>query len=223
MNFIKRSLSLAIMASLTACNVIVNKPVQATGLLNDTGILTCANDKTNFADCTAATTGDAGFDFTKISATGQKLATDAPEWSCVLDNHTGLMWEVKTDDGGLRDKDNNYTWYNPDSSAGVGSLGYWFFGYWTVGDNTHNFTQAVNTQSLCGYSDWRLPNMQELLSIVNYSNWENIDKTYFPNTQGSVYWSSSSVAFFHDYAWCLGYGKGLQEAKNLRGHMLLVR
>ncbi len=28
----------------------------------------------------------------------------------ITDTSTGLMWELKTDDGGERDKDNKYTW-----------------------------------------------------------------------------------------------------------------
>ena len=44
------------------------------------------------------------------------------------DNVTGLMWEVKTDDGGLRDKDWTYSWYNPDATTNGGSAGYADYG-----------------------------------------------------------------------------------------------
>ncbi len=234
MNFIKPILSLAMMSILTACNnVIVNKPVQATGLLNDTGIIMCTNDATTFADCTAATTGDwfglnqdaqlgrdalavqgqlikvgagdAGFDFTKISATGKKLAANAAKWSCVLDNHTGLMWEVKTNDGGLRDRNNTYRWYNSDSSTNGGDEGF-------IDDkknNTQAFTHAVNRRRLCGFNNWRLPSKQELLSIVNYGKVNPaIDSTYFPNTStGSKdtkngYWSSTPKTYYDDGKGC---------------------
>ena len=55
--------------------------------------------------------GAAGFDYTKIANDGSELPADAPlgsaagEWACTRDNATGLVWEVKTDDGGLRDMD----------------------------------------------------------------------------------------------------------------------
>jgi hypothetical protein len=53
------------------------------------------------------------FDFTKLGSTGNVLniqnatwraggtgTEDAgTKWSCVKDNHTGLIWEVKTDSG----------------------------------------------------------------------------------------------------------------------------
>lgn len=60
--------------------------------------------------------GHAGFNFTKIDSSGNVLPVVAANWSAVLDNVTGLMWENKTDDGGLHDKDNLYTWYDPDNS-----------------------------------------------------------------------------------------------------------
>ena len=171
-------------------------------LLNDTGIIQCSDQSIWFADCTAATMG--GFDFTKISATGQTLPANATEWSCVQDNHTGLMWEVKTDDGGLRDKDNTYTWYsiNTDTNGGYAGLE-------NGGNNTQAFAQAVNSQSLCGHNDWRLPSKKEFHSIVNYGKYNPaIDSAYFPNTVSSSYWSSSPVASNSNGAWVVYFGIG---------------
>jgi len=34
----------------------------------------------------------------------------------VRDNVTGLIWENKTDDGTIHDKNNQYTWYDSSSS-----------------------------------------------------------------------------------------------------------
>ncbi|HNA22009.1 MAG TPA: DUF1566 domain-containing protein, partial [Agitococcus sp.] len=152
--------------------------------------------------------GDAGFDFTKISATGLPLPASATEWSCVQDNHTGLMWEVKTDDGGLRDKDNYYTWYNTNAATN-GS----YAGTENGGKNTQAFVQAVNAQDngqgLCGHSNWRLPTKQELHSIVNYGKYNPaIDTAYFPNTVNSWYWSSSPVAYNSYLAWIVNFGYG---------------
>lgn len=220
-----------------------------TGKLNDTGITQCSNDTTIFSDCSATSLGgwfglnqdgevgrdalaakgqlskvgggDAGFDFTKISATGQMLPANATEWSCVLDNHTGLMWEVKTDDGGLRDKDNTYAWYNSDATTNGG-----FEGYINNGNNTQAFAQTVNAQGLCGHNDWRLPSKQELHSIVNYGKYDPaIDANYFSYTQYN--WSSSTVldlddnvnahiVYFYD-------GQDHHNVKSDNNHVLLVR
>jgi hypothetical protein len=49
--------------------------------------------------------------YTKIANDGSELpdsatlGTNPTDWACTKDNKTGLIWEVKTDDGGLRDKD----------------------------------------------------------------------------------------------------------------------
>ena len=54
--------------------------------------------------------GHAGFSFTKLDRNGNPLPAAATSWSCVRDNVTGLTWEVKTNDGGIHDKDNTYWW-----------------------------------------------------------------------------------------------------------------
>lgn len=49
--------------------------------------------------------GPAGFDYTKLDANGDDLAEAATSWSCVRDNVSGLIWEVKTTSG-LHDANN---------------------------------------------------------------------------------------------------------------------
>ncbi|HMY00634.1 MAG TPA: DUF1566 domain-containing protein [Agitococcus sp.] len=182
--------------------------------LNDTGLTKCS-DSNAFFDCSSLTSnwlnlnqdaqhgrdvlasqgqlskvggGDAGFDFTKISATGQKLPANASQWSCVLDNNTGLLWENKTDDNGLHDFDNIYSYYNSDFTSNLGVLG-----FLNDGKNSENFVLAVNQEKLCGYSDWRLPLAGELLGIVDFGKNYTvpIDTDYFPNTQGTRYLTQS--------------------------------
>ena len=160
--------------------------------LNDTGITACSNFHFN-GDCPvegfprqdaqygrdaqalAGTLqkvggGNAGFDFTKLDSNGNPLPASATAWNCVKDNITGLIWEVKTDDGGLRDKDNTYTWYEPDNSKNGGNAG-GQNGGGCIGSScdTFSYIQAVNAQALCGAGDWRMPNRNELLSIVDNS------------------------------------------------------
>ena len=177
--------------------------------------------------------GRAGFDFTKMDANGNDLPASATSWACVRDNVTGLIWEVKTDDGGLRDKDNTYTWYNSDGSTNGGGAGTQNGGTCAGGINcdTYSYVQAVNSQGLCGYSDWRLPWDGELNSIVDYSipyPGPTIDTDYFPNTIGgnsSTFWSATPYANNSGFAIIVLFydGLGAGNVKSSAYHVRLVR
>lgn len=179
-------------------------PTVTTSTLNDTGItsmqcyqagsdvlvdcasagaiaLNNAQDGMVGRDANAATNSNAdgklGFSFSAV-------ADGANPNGCVQDNVTGLMWENKTNDGGLRDWNKTYTNYSAtyDPSGLYGSA-----------TDASGFVTAVNTTNLCGYSDWRMPTADELQSIVDYGVFypgPAIDATWFPNTQGFV-WSAS--------------------------------
>jgi hypothetical protein len=73
--------------------------------------------------------------------------------------------------------------------------------------NTYNWYQAsqnvCSSLSLGGFTDWRLPTKQELLSIVDYSNQASptINHTYFPITQVFDYWTSTTCIEYQDHAW----------------------
>ena len=50
--------------------------------------------------------------------------------------------------------------------------------------------------SLGGHEDWRLPNVIELMSIVDFGKFNPaINTTYFTNTKSMAYWSSSLDAY----------------------------
>jgi len=76
--------------------------------INDTGITECIGASAG-QDCdygrdenpfmNSDDNGHAGFNFVKLSSAGAELSADATSWDCVQDNITGLVWEVKTDDG----------------------------------------------------------------------------------------------------------------------------
>ncbi len=171
--------------------------------------------------------GHAGFSFTKLDAEGDPLPANATAWSCVQDDVTGLIWEVKTDDGGLRDADNLYSWYNPDSGTNGGDAGTPNGGTCSYGIacDTQAFKDAVNAQGLCGANDWRLPDPRELLSIVSNDRFKpTIDTAWFPNTRSSGYWSSSTL---HDseWTWIVQFHSGdvTYSPKDAARHIRLVR
>ncbi|WP_200874647.1 DUF1566 domain-containing protein [Vibrio cholerae] len=183
--------------------------------------------------------GAAGFDYTKIAADGSVLAiqdaawdangTEAAgsQWSCVRDNVSGLIWEVKTSDGGLRDGNHTYSWYNPDSNTNGSNAGTQNVGSCTGSVcDTHAFVQAVNSQGLCGANDWRMPSRWELMSIVDNGQVNPaIYTAYFPNTPSVWFWSSSAYAGNSSSAWFVDFGVGyvVNGSKANAGQVRLVR
>lgn len=117
--------------------------------------------------------GSAGFDFTALDANGQPTtpSSGANPHPCVRDNVTGLVWEVKTADGGLRDRNWSYTWYDSNPATNGGDAGAISGGNCkTAGRcDTEKYVADVNATQLCGYTGWRMPKLKELESIVDYS------------------------------------------------------
>ncbi|MFM8411922.1 MAG: DUF1566 domain-containing protein, partial [Alphaproteobacteria bacterium] len=131
----------------------------------------------------------------------------------VTDNRTGLMWEKKSDDGSIHDQDNVYTWW-----SGAPTI----IGPAMNGTMVSQFLATLNTAPcFAGYCDWRIPNRNELLSIINL-------ETYLPatfaafNTSCTVgctvtacsctrnghYWSSSTYQYYPNYAWGVYFSSG---------------
>jgi hypothetical protein len=105
----------------------------------------------------------------------------------VTDNLTGLIWLQNANSFGLR------TWAD------------------ALGDcnNLADDGSALTDGSVAG--DWRLPNVKELQSLINYSNYNPALPTGHPFTtvQSSNYWSSTTDAHYTPYAWDLSMTYGL--------------
>ena len=226
--------------------------IAATGRLNDTGstanqcyqagdsvlvacnsvgatTLNSAQDGMVGRDADVATNnnadGNLGFSFTAVTG------------GCVQDNVTGLMWEVKTADGGLRDWTHIYTNYDSTTTAQKVDGTTPTQAEIDAATNSIGFKNAVNSQALCGFSDWRLPTVDELHSIVDYgvvAPGPTVDATWLPNTQGGpnaqgntlggVFWSASPYVGNSASAWVVYFNNGfvdfngrhLNEGRNMR-------
>ncbi len=134
-----------------------------------------------------------------------------------------------------RSKANTYLWYSRDSKNNGGQMGgtnskEWsdnvyvsehcsfpdkdnpLFASASEGCTTKQYIETVNRAGLCGFSDWRLPSMMELNTIVVYESQKGlldesyfIDENYqFLNGDSQVRYLSSTPSVDNDASvWCL--------------------
>ena len=201
----------------------------------------CSGVEITAQDCARAPGGQAGFDFTKLGADGAPLLVQGlvwsavgseaagTKWSCVKDNHTGLIWEVKTTSAGIHHQNNTYKWGGPTAIGrdAVTQFGSYHDDVNSAPDGWDDLVAGSNSTNFCGYNTgWRVPTVEELASITN-NNVTNpaIDTHYFPNTAAFSYWSASPYAGDASFAWRVDFTFG-NDFLNFRansGRVRLVR
>lgn len=80
---------------------------------------------------------------------------------------------------------------------------------------------TANTNVYAGYSDWRLPNIIELQSLVEFGCYSpSINGTQFPATgTGYYWWSSTTYALFASYAWYVDFNNGSLDTYGKNGNL----
>lgn len=167
--------------------------------------------------------GTAGFDFTKIGHKGEKLTIQnqawqesgnealGTRWDCVQDNHTGLVWEVKSSEPtSLHYDGDTFSWYAPNDARNGGVPGGQDLGNCNQKPcDSEHFIQRINQEKLCGKNNWRLPTPGELLSIIDQSQTNPaVDTHYFPNLSFNAHWTAQTHAERTDAAWYVYFTAG---------------
>lgn len=177
--------------------------------------------------------------YIKHDNSGDVIDDNSEQWTCVHDDGTGLMWEVKSQDDSIRDSDNLYSWYTPENSSqpaaqptaeqpvdehGEPDGGRCKGG---IDCDTYAYVQAMNKLNYCGHDDWQLPTREQMQTLVELKNSEakvKINSHYFPNTLASWYWTASDEQG-GDRAWYVLFRNGfaLSDLKERPKHIRLVR
>jgi hypothetical protein len=82
----------------------------------------------------------------------------------ITDNTTGLVWEKLTDDGSIHDVNRTSNW-----------------------DGAFSRIATLNAANFAGHGDWRLPNVNELQSLVDYGNHPAVEPVSVVSAGGELF------------------------------------
>ncbi|WP_024611908.1 DUF1566 domain-containing protein [Pseudoalteromonas sp. TB64] len=242
-------------------SLFIDVSPKALGLINDSGVgecynntqrINCASDdfpaqdaelgRDSFANrLDKVGKGNLAFDYTKLNEFADEVSDDSNSFSCVRDNVTGLVWEVKSVNSGtlpntsVRDGQNHYFWdlgdteFTDTSTANT-----------TCPNGTscgiQTYVNEVNALDFCGGTNWRVPTYTELLSLIDYGKQAQsvlIDADFFPNLPDESalnhlrYWTSQTAAdgtsLSQAYIIDMSDGNDLAYPKNNTAYVRLVR
>ena len=171
--------------------------------LPQTGQTSCYNASGTVIACTG--TGQDG-------ALQEGVAWPSPRFTnnndgTITDNLNGLMWTQNADAPGP-------------PGCNPGTTVTW--------QGALNYAACLNTNIYLGYTDWRLPNREELRTLVNYGQtnpgtWLNTQG--FSNVQANWYWSSTTVVASPPAAWAVLMTEGnlFEELKTSSHYVWPVR
>ena len=114
--------------------------------------------------------------------------TTSSNGDTVTDNKTGLMWQNQNLSV------TNKTW-----------------------QLALEYCQSLNTSHYAGYGDWRLPNKNELASLLAYEK-SSSPYSYFPSMPEKYFWSSSTSVHYPVVAWAVDFRNGGNVYENIKSN-----
>ena len=126
----------------------------------------------------------------------------------ITDTLTGLNWATDADLMKTRDQafDTDFVATNAWESLNDGAVSW---------QHALDYIKKLNSERYLDYYDWRLPNREELASLINRqvaypAIWLNL--VGFANVPADYYWSSSNDLFYTDTAWFIDMGSGYTDS-----------
>ena len=145
--------------------------------------------------------------FHKLSEDGKVLSENAT-WASgarvIYDENTGLIWEIKSPEP----SDINYckAQYNFEDALQV-------------------YIKKLNANHYAGHEDWRMPNKDELRSIMDYQRAEcALDPNIFENCPIGDYWTKNVYKLQPYFGWVIftGFGSGIAKSMESKRYVMAV-
>ena len=145
----------------------------------------------------------------------------------ICDRQTGLMWEMKNasdsnvDLNNPRDMDNNYTWASTIGGTAPDGTAYTDF----LARLNNTVAASKFDTPFARHTDWRIPTLSELQTIVDCSVGSPCIDPIFGPTAETIYWSSTSNGNNLAFAWLINFfdGNVLSFSKGTEIRMRAVR
>jgi hypothetical protein len=190
------------------CNCELGGGVAVTAEPVQTGQSACYDTAGSAIDCTG--TGQDG----EFQAGASHSFVDNGDGT-ITDEATGLMWEKLSADGGIHDSSNAYS----------------------ITDAVAVKIASLNAEQFAGHDDWRLPNRNELATIVNFGTVSPATYSQFNDecapgctvidcscTQNSTHWTSTSQHASPDYTYFINFSQGdVNQMQKVAGNTARVR
>jgi Protein of unknown function (DUF1566) len=157
-------------------------------------VLATGQTTASTADKNDSITGAVAVPDDGTSQLGAPLQYKELEDGTIKDLNTGLIWEKKCSKcGGLHDVSTTYLWSGNGSQETI----------WDWLDDLN----AEGGTGYAGHNDWRIPNLRELQSIVDYGLFKpTLDPIFGPTR--TDYWTSTTFANNPASAWLVDFGDG---------------